>query len=283
MSSYLLTKSVCAKFYQDQSLCFTSTLTKVYWVGIWSLQNLVLIAWYEPCMKFKSLTNWINQHFLPFIRVTDKGKFQQSLVFTKFSNIKSFFSLEKIRILQKECSKIFFFIKCTWSGRRTWGRTPVWSLLGVSISIFCLFDKFESRRKFLLQVVQPTFKKIWSSDDLIVVLLSHVISNYLGVHAHCQVVWQIKPEVTSWSWTLIQVRLSITGLEKVIARIFYPLVSFLVDIVSLHKPHSCSNHVILLKQVETSHVWADLYKVKSYSKHLCVSIMLKRSNESHQA
>ena len=210
MSSYLLTKSEWAKFYQDPNLCFTSTLTKVYWVGIWSLQNLVLVTWYEPCMKVKSLTNWINQHLLPFIWVTDKGKSQQSPLLTKFSNIKSLFSLQKIRILYMEYLKLFFFINCTWSGRTTWGRTPVWSRLGVSISIFCFFDKFESRRKFLLQVVQPTFKKIWSSEDLLGISLTQT---YLRVHAQCQVVWQVKQEVFSWSGTLIQTWVCITVLE----------------------------------------------------------------------
>ena len=146
----------------------------------------------------------------------------------------------------KKYWKFLLFIKCTWSGRTTWGRTPVWSWLGVLISIFCFFDKFESRSRFLLQVA--TFKKfdpvrIFEVD----LLLSHHSGIYHRMHAHCQVVGQVKPEVVSWSWTLIQVWVSINGLEKVIAGIFYPLVSFLVDIFSPHKPLSCSNHVIILK------------------------------------
>ena len=70
------------------------------------------------------------------------------------------------------------------------------------------------------------------------------------MHAHCQVVWQVKPEVVSWSWTLIQSWVSNTGLEKVVAGIVYPSGSLLIDIFSIHKPLSCSNHVIVLKYLD---------------------------------
>ena len=93
---------------------------------------------------------------------------------------------------------------------------------------------------FLLQVVEPTLKVIDCS------ICSYLITNSnLRVHTECKMMHQIKPEALPLSWTLIQVWTCITEFE-VIASIFYPSVSFPEDFLSLHKPLSCTNHVMML-------------------------------------
>ena len=97
---------------------------------------------------------------------------------------------------------------------------------------------------FLLQVVEPTLKVIRLQCSI----CSYLITNSnLRVHTECKMVQQIKPEAIPQSWTLIQVWTCITEFEQVIASIFYPSVSFPEDFLSLHKPLSCTNHVMMLQ------------------------------------
>ena len=80
----------------------------------------------------------------------------------KYVNIKSFFSLKKIRGLCGKLHQWEFFLLCTWFGStKLWRIIGLWIRLGVSISIFCFLEKFDSRSMFLLQVVEPTLK--WST------------------------------------------------------------------------------------------------------------------------